>query len=152
MIRRRGSPELIVALLILLLTNAGALDASAATGYTTNAVADIDQDALIVPRIDEFDRNSWQRGLPVSAIVSDFRQNQPGDGEPTSLPTTAYLAYDDDNLYVLFECSDDPTDVRARLAKRENIGDDDQVSVYLDTFHDRRRAYVFSANPLGVQR
>ncbi len=35
---------------------------------------------------------------------------------------------------------------------RENIQDDDQVAVYLDTFQDRQRAYVFSANPLGVQR
>ena len=38
------------------------------------------------------------------------------------------------------------------MAKREAIGDDDLVSVHLDTFEDRRRAYVFSANPLGVQR
>src|SRR5262249_55748286 len=29
---------------------------------------------------------------------------------------------------------------------------DDSVTVFLDTFHDRRRAYVFSANPLGIQR
>ena len=38
------------------------------------------------------------------------------------------------------------------MAKREDIGSDDRVVVYLDTFRDRRRAYVFEVNPLGVQR
>src|SRR3989442_6686935 len=37
------------------------------------------------------------------------------------------------------------------MAKREDIGSDVQVAVYLDTFHDRRHAYVFAANPLGIQ-
>jgi hypothetical protein len=53
---------------------------------------------------------------------------------------------------VIFVCKDKREAVRARLAKREAIDLDDTVSVYLDTFHDRRRAYVFSVNPLGVQR
>jgi hypothetical protein len=38
------------------------------------------------------------------------------------------------------------------MTKREQIDLDDTVSVYLDTFRDRRRAYVFSTNPLGIQR
>ena len=38
------------------------------------------------------------------------------------------------------------------MAQREEVFDDDQVSVYLDTFHDRQHAYVFSANPLGIQQ
>jgi len=90
--------------------------------------------------------------LTEAVVVSDFRQNQPGDGSPASLPTRAYLSYDDSNLYVVFDCHDDVEKVRARLAKREDIADDDQVIVYLDTFRDRRRAYVFGVNPLGVQR
>jgi len=28
-------------------------------------------------------------------VVTDFRQYEPGDGEPVSQPTTAYLSYDD---------------------------------------------------------
>jgi uncharacterized protein DUF5916/cellulose/xylan binding protein with CBM9 domain len=90
--------------------------------------------------------------LPQAVAVSDFRQNQPADGSPASLSTTAYLSYDNNNLYVVFDCHDDAEQVRARLAKREDISDDDQVLVYLDTFRDRRRAYVFGVNPLGVQR
>ncbi|HYT72856.1 MAG TPA: DUF5916 domain-containing protein [Gemmatimonadales bacterium] len=83
--------------------------------------------------------------------VTEFRQREPGDGTPVSQATTAYLSYDDANLYVVFVCSDDPAKVRANIARRESISNDDQVVVYLDTFRDRKRAYFFAANPLGVQ-
>src|SRR5215510_8489786 len=53
--------------------------------------------------------------------VTDFRQREPGDGTPVSRPTTAYLSYDDANLYVVFVCSDDPAKVRANIARRESI-------------------------------
>ncbi len=66
-------------------------------------------------------------------------------------PTDAYLGYDQKNLYVVFVCFDDPKKVRARMSRREDIYDDDQVEVMLDTFHDRRRAYAFQTTPLGVQ-
>jgi len=88
-------------------------------------------------------------GLGVT--VDDFRQRQPGDGTPVTHATTAYLSYDDANLYVVFVCRDDPAKVRARVARREEIAADDQVVLYLDTFRDRERAYFFMANPLGVQ-
>jgi len=88
-------------------------------------------------------------GLGVT--VNDFRQREPGDGTPVSQMTTAYLSYDDANLYVVFVCRDDPAKVRARVARREEIAADDQVVLYLDTFRDRERAYFFMANPLGVQ-
>ena len=44
-----------------------------------------------------------------------------------------------------------PGSVRATVADRDNIGNDDWVRVYLDTFNDRRRAFIFGVNPLGVQ-
>src|SRR5260370_459571 len=37
------------------------------------------------------------------------------------------------------------------MSRREDIYDDDEVEVMLDTFHDRRRAYAFQTTPLGVQ-
>ncbi len=85
------------------------------------------------------------------ARVSGFRQYEPGDGTPASQETTAYLSYDDKNLYVVFVCKDDPAKVRARLTRREDTSDDDKVVVHLDTFYDRRHAYSFFVNPLGVQ-
>ena len=83
--------------------------------------------------------------------VTDFRQNIPGDGTPASEPTTAYLSYDDKNLYVAFVCRDEPGEVRAHLSKREASDQDDGVGVLLDTFRDFHRAYYFFSNPVGVQ-
>jgi hypothetical protein len=85
------------------------------------------------------------------AKVTGFTQLNPHDGEPVSEPTEAYLGYDHRNLYVVFVCFDDPKKLRARMSRREDIYDDDQVEVILDTFHDRRRAYAFQTTPLGVQ-
>jgi hypothetical protein len=83
--------------------------------------------------------------------VTGFVQRDPHDGLPVSEPTTAYLGYDKKNLYAVFVCFDDPKKVRARLSRREDIYDDDQVEIILDTFHDHRRAYMFQSTPLGVQ-
>jgi hypothetical protein len=83
--------------------------------------------------------------------VTDFRQNIPGDGTPATESTTAYLSYDDKNLYVAFACHDEPGEVRAHLSKRESSDQDDGVGVLLDTFRDFHRAYYFFSNPVGVQ-
>ncbi|RMF60296.1 MAG: hypothetical protein D6743_15185, partial [Calditrichaeota bacterium] len=86
------------------------------------------------------------------AKVEGFIQQQPKDGEPATQRTVVYLGYDDKNLYAVFVGFDrEPDKVRARLARRENVFRDDIVEIMLDTFHDRRRAYVFVCNPLGVQ-
>ena len=72
---------------------------------------------------------------------------------PLSERTVAYLSRDRRALYVVFVCHDrEPQEIRAHLTKREQTMADDLVGVYLDTFHDRRRAYVFHVNPRGVQR
>lgn len=85
------------------------------------------------------------------AQVTGFIQRNPHNGEKVSEQTFAYLGYDQKNLYIVFVCFDDPKKVRARMSRREDIYDDDQVEVMLDTFHDRRRAYAFQTTPLGVQ-
>jgi len=114
--------------------------------------------AVEIPRVTEPPRLAWfveQAGGPgasAGAPISDFRQREPGDGIAVSQATTVYLSYDDASLYVVFVCRDDPANVRANVARREAIGDDDQVIVYLDTFHDRHHAYFFAANPRGVQQ
>jgi hypothetical protein len=100
------------------------------------------------PKLEDFLNNTPREA---EAVISEFRQRDPGDGVPASEPTTAYLSYDDKNFYVVFVCQDAPGKVRGRMAKREDIGSDDEVAVYLDTFHDRRHAFVFAVNPLGIQ-
>ena len=104
------------------------------------------------PTIDEF-LNMKAEGEIARRMtrVSGFVQRDPHDGAPVTEKTEAYLGYDSKNLYVVFVCFDQPGKVRGRKVRREDIGDDDSVEVMLDTFHDRRRAYAFQVNPLGVQ-
>jgi Domain of unknown function (DUF5916)/Carbohydrate family 9 binding domain-like len=85
------------------------------------------------------------------ARITGFVQRNPYDGAAVSEETEAYLGYDEKNLYLVFVCFDDPKKVRARMSRREDVYDDDQVAVLFDTFHDRRRAYEFQTTPLGVQ-
>ena len=83
--------------------------------------------------------------------IDDFRQRQPNDGTPVSRHTSAWIGYDDKNLYVMFLCHSPPHATRARFAKREDILSDDLVGVFLDTYHDRQHSYEFFVNPLGIQ-
>jgi hypothetical protein len=109
---------------------------------------------LRVPRVSRPPQlRDFLTGTPreAEARVTGFQQLEPGDGVPVSQATAAYLSYDERNLYVVFMCEDRGS-VRGHMAKREEIGEDDFVGVYLDTFNDRRHAYAFEVNPLGLQR
>lgn len=87
------------------------------------------------------------------AVVDGFTQRSPSDGEPASHRTQVLIGYDQDALHLVFLAWDaEPDAVRARLARREDIGADDHVWVTLDPFRDRQRGYEFAVNPLGVQR
>ena len=84
--------------------------------------------------------------------VSGFTQRAPQDGAPSSQRTDVYLGYDSRNFYAVFVAfDDDPASVRANLAPRENIENDDRVGLLIDTFDDQRTAYGFRSSPLGVQ-
>ncbi len=114
--------------------------------------------ALTIPRLqrapalDDFlDMRPQGETALQMAKVTGFTQRNPHNGEEVSEDTAAYLGYDQRSIYVVFVCFDDPKKVRARMSRREDIYDDDQVAVMFDTFHDRRRAYEFQTTPLGVQ-
>ena len=44
-----------------------------------------------------------------------------------SRKTTAFVSYDDKNLFVVFVCEDEPEQIRSHLARREAILGDDHV-------------------------
>jgi hypothetical protein len=100
------------------------------------------------PRIADF---AFGRDVPGYVRITDFRQNYPSDGKPVSRETSAWIAWGDRNLYAVFLCREDQGRVRARLSRREDIESDDQVGIYLDTFHDQQRVFSFYVNPLGIQ-
>jgi len=84
-------------------------------------------------------------------VLKDFYQTQPGDNIIPENRTEVMIGYDNRFIYVAFHCYDDPSKVRANVAKRDNIFDDDYVGILFDTFNDQRRAYEFDFNPLGIQ-
>jgi hypothetical protein len=129
--------------------------ASRNAGANTSGKAALPEAAsLHIPRVSQAPKigDFLDGGTPVGVRVTGFRQREPGDGTPVSQPTSAYLSYDDKNLYAAFVCKDEPGKIRAHMAKREDIDSDDTVVLNLDTFHDRQRAYTFSVNPLGIQQ
>lgn len=85
--------------------------------------------------------------------VEGFVQSNPRNGEASSQKTEVYLWYNDTHFFTVFLCFDrEPSQVRASLTRRENISDEeDWVEMYLDTYNDQRRAYLFSTNALGIQ-
>ena len=86
-----------------------------------------------------------------AAVFKDFYQTYPGDNIAPSKPTEVFVGYDSMMLYVAFHAYDEPKQVRATLAKRDDIFNDDYVGVLFDTFNDQRRAYELFFNPYGIQ-
>ena len=85
--------------------------------------------------------------------VTDFRQRVPVDGAPSSELTELRVAFDDNNIYFGVVLHDsDPARIRRSILHREGrIDQDDNIRIGLDTYHDRRNAYIFEINPFGTQ-
>jgi hypothetical protein len=84
--------------------------------------------------------------------LTGFWQYQPVDGRPAEETTEVLVWYAPDAIYFGIIAHDrNPASIRATVADRDNIDNEDHVVLDLDTFHDRRRAFFFGVNPLGVQ-
>jgi hypothetical protein len=108
----------------------------------------------VVPRFDhppvidgKLDEDIWNKAV----VLRDFQQFQPGDNIAPTKPTEVRIGYDAKFLYFAFHCYDDPQKIRATVARRDQIFGEDNVLIYLDTFNDKRKAYMLSFNPFGVQ-
>jgi hypothetical protein len=86
-----------------------------------------------------------------AALLKDFYQIDPGDNTAPSKPTEVLIGYDPKFLYIAFRAFDEPDKIRSTIAKRDNIWQDDYVGFFLDTFHDKRKAFEAFFNPLGIQ-
>ena len=120
----------------------------------SGAVFDKRRDPVTVPKfansptIDgKLDEEVWKK----AAQFKDFLQTEPGDQVPPSKETIAYMGYDEKHLYIAFMCFDDPEKIRATVAKRDRVGGEDYVGVFLDTFNAQRKAYILQFNPYGIQ-
>lgn len=86
-----------------------------------------------------------------AALLTGFSQYRPVDGRPAEDSTEILIWYAPDALWVGVRAFEIHGGVRATLADRDNIDSEDYVQLLLDTFDDRRRAYVIGVNALGVQ-
>ena len=84
--------------------------------------------------------------------ISDFRQREPSAGAPASERTVVKVLRDATALYVAVRSYDaDMRHVRASELRRDaDLSSDDNVQLLIDSFHDRRGAFVFGTNPSGA--
>ncbi|CAN5705683.1 hypothetical protein BH23GEM3_BH23GEM3_16840 [soil metagenome] len=88
-----------------------------------------------------------------AAVLTGFTQSQPAEGRLASERTEVLLFYAPQALYIGVRAyAREPGRIRATLAPRDRIGQDDQIRIFLDTFLDRRRAFALFVNPLGIQQ
>lgn len=111
----------------------------------TASIPRLESSVVIDGRLDE---PAWQ----AATRLSGFHQYQPVDGRPAEERTEVLVWYAPTAVYFGIIAHDrQPQAIRATVADRDNLDADDLVTLYLDTFNDRRRAFFFAVNPLGVQ-
>jgi hypothetical protein len=102
------------------------------------------------PIIDgRLDEPLWQR----AAVLDQWVQTEPADNGRPHGPTTAYLVYDREYLFIAIRAKDEPGAIRYRMHERDAVvmQSQDWIGVGLDPTNARRRAFFFVVNPIGVQ-
>jgi hypothetical protein len=105
--------------------------------------------ANVPPKIDGIlDDEIWAR----APRESGFKTWNPDYGRDMKAGTVVYYAYDRENLYFAFLCSDpEPGRIKASVSGRDTINADDWVCINLDSFNDQQGLYALYVNPLGIQ-
>src|SRR5436190_1165045 len=112
--------------------------------------------AVAIPRIAApavtIDGTLAEAAWSQAARLTGFHQYQPLDNRPADDKTETRVFYSQDAIYFgIIANAKNPASIRATVADRDNLGNEDRVTIYLDTFNDHRRAYFFVVNPLGAQ-
>jgi Domain of unknown function (DUF5916) len=99
-------------------------------------------------RIDgQLDEPVWQ----TASLLTGFSLYQPVDGRPAPDSTEVRVWYSATALYFGIRAFEPHGPVRATQAERDRVGADDNIEIHIDTFSERRRAFVFIVNPFGIQ-
>ena len=84
--------------------------------------------------------------------ITDFIQNEPNEGQPSTKKTTVQLAYDHEALYVAFSAHDsNPHAITSQLTRRDNFSPSDWLGFSVDSYNDHRTAFTFLVNPSNVK-
>ena len=91
----------------------------------------------------------WQLATP----ASNFQQEQPDEGQPSSERTEVRIVFTNDALYVGVVCYDrSPESIIVSDARRDSALDQtDSFQIIFDTYRDRLNGFVFGTNPAGIE-
>jgi hypothetical protein len=92
---------------------------------------------------------AWAMATPIDRLV----QREPLEGGSPSQRTEFQLAYDASTFYVRVRAFDtEPDKIVGYLTRRDTESPSDWIRVLVDSYHDRRTAYEFAVNPVGVKQ
>jgi hypothetical protein len=87
------------------------------------------------------------------APVSDFVQFAPDNGAAATEQTEVWILFDDDTFYVAGRAHDSAPPERWVLNEMRrdipNVSQNESIAFTIDTFNDRRNAFLFELNALG---
>jgi hypothetical protein len=96
----------------------------------------------------QLDEKVWKNATKMQLSF----ENRPGEGTPASVKTEVYLFENGQSLNIAIKAFDPhPEKIRASLRDRDELWDDDNVGIVIDTFNDKRSGYEFFVNALGAQ-
>ncbi len=109
--------------------------------YTTNK-------ADKIPVIDgSIDDEAWN----IVDWGTDFVQKSPEEGVAPTYQTKFKIIYDSKYLYVALRAYDDePDKIEQRLTRRDGFAGD-RINVIIDSYFDKRTAFVFTVTAAGVK-
>jgi hypothetical protein len=82
---------------------------------------------------------------------SDFTEREPDEGTPPTYQTLFKVMYDSKYLYIAINALDEKPDlIQRRLSRRDGFAGD-RVNVIIDSYHDKRTAFVFTITAAGVK-
>lgn len=94
------------------------------------------------------DEEAWSG----ASVATDFGQFEPDEGSPSTERTEARVLYGEDALYVFMRAWDsEPDQIVGQLTRRDQSSYSDQLGVVVDSYFDRRTAFHFAVNPVGVK-
>jgi hypothetical protein len=84
--------------------------------------------------------------------IVDFRQREPLEGAPATERTIVKVVRTADQLYIAVRAYDrDIANVRsAQLRRDADLSSDDNITILIDSYRDRRGAFLFRTNPSGA--
>lgn len=90
----------------------------------------------------------WQNVMP----AGDFTQYEPNENTAPSFRSEVRVLYGSNALYIGAKLYDDkPNEIFRPLGRRDEFLNDDRFSVSIDSYFDKKSAYIFGVNAANVQ-